>query len=183
MPEIADMTWVFQTAFIAACLALPASAAAQQPISTKPDPFVRADKSFSRFPLNKPGVPQSIGRLTNGDRCDDDSMLCEWQDKNGVVHIFGGKLLAIKSIDVKARGARPINALNIGAKRLRRDVLVQVRAFLPEIKIKCLEAGKAGEGDGISSCGGSFQRGGWFKLLFDRTGMLTSARIDAFQIN
>ena len=32
-------------------------------------------------------------------------------------------------------------------------------------------------------CGGSFDSGGWIKLLFDTNNQLLDARIDAYQIN
>lgn len=148
------------------------------------DPFDRADESFSRYPLNLPSTPQLVGRLTNGDVCDDEEgIACEWEDDAGVHHLFAGDILAIKTVDVAALGSRNIGALGIGKARARAEVLAKVRAFLPEIKVDCLEHGKAGEGAGIASCGGSFDNGGWFKLLFDSRNRLTSARIDAFQIN
>jgi hypothetical protein len=62
-------------------------------------------------------------------------------------------------------------------------VLARVKAFLPKIEIRCLENGDAGEGVGNASCRGSFDKGGWLKLLFDANGQLFHARIDAFQIN
>lgn len=148
------------------------------------DPFDRADASFSRYPLNLPGTPQAIGRLTNGDVCDDDEgIACEWEDDTGVHHIFAGDILAIKTVDVAALGNRDLGALGIGTARTRADVIAKVRAFLPEIEIDCLEPGQAGEGKGIASCGGTFANDGWIKLLFDANNRLTSARIDAFQIN
>lgn len=148
------------------------------------DPFDRADASFSRYPLNLPSTPQAIGRLANGDVCDDDEgIACEWEDDAGVRHIFAGEILAIKSVDVATLGDRDIGALNIGTTRTRNEVLDRVRAFLPEIAIDCLEPGKAGEGAGIASCGGTFENGGWIKLLFGAGDRLTSARIDAFQID
>lgn len=147
------------------------------------DPFDRADASFSRYPLNLPGTPQAIGRLTNGDSCDDDGLACEWEDANGVVHIFAGDILAIKIVDAAALGARDIPALGIGPARTRSAVLARVRAFLPEIPVDCLEPDKAGQGNGIASCEGSFANGGWFKLLFGPDSRLKSARIDAFQID
>lgn len=148
------------------------------------DPFDRADASFSRYPLNLPGTPQAVGRLTNGDVCDDDEgIACEWEDEAGVHHIFAGDTLAIKTVDVAMLGNRNIAALNIGTARARSDVLTKVRAFLPEVAIDCLEPGKAGEGEGIASCGGTFENGGWIKLLFGAGNRLTSARIDAFQMN
>jgi hypothetical protein len=148
------------------------------------DPFDRADASFSRYPLNLPSTPQAIGRLTNGDVCnDDDGIACEWQDDTGIVHVFSGDILAIKLVDVGSAGARDLKALGIGAARTRGDVMAKVRAFLPEIEIDCREPGNAGEGEGIASCGGTFKNGGWIKLLFGADNRLTSARIDAFQIN
>lgn len=151
------------------------------------DPFDRADASFSRYPLNLPSTPQAVGRLTNGDVCDDtdeeEGIACEWEDDAGVHHIFAGDILAIKTLDLAALGKREIAALNIGTARTRTEVLDKVRAFLPEIAIDCLEPGKAGEGEGIASCGGSFENGGWIKLLFGPDNRLTSARIDAFQMN
>ena len=148
------------------------------------DPFDRADASFSRYPLNLPSTPQAIGRLANGDVCDDDEgIACEWEDDTGVHHIFAGDILAIKTVDVAALGDRNIAALNIGAARTRNEVLAKVRTFLPEIAIDCLEPGKAGEGEGVASCSGTFENGGWIKLLFGAGNRLTSARIDAFQIN
>jgi hypothetical protein len=147
------------------------------------DPFDRADASFSRYPLNLPSTPQAIGRLTNGDICnDDDGLPCEWEDVAGVVHVFAGDILAIKVLDVRA-GSGDLAAMGIGAARARGDVLAKVRAFLPEIAIDCLEADKAGEGAGIASCEGSFKDGGWFKLLFGPDNRLITARIDAFQVN
>lgn len=147
------------------------------------DPFNRADASFSRYPLNLPTTPQAIGRLTNGDICnDDEGLACEWEDPTGVVHVFAGDILAIKVLDVRA-GSGDLSAMGIGAARTRSDVLAKVRAFLPEIPIDCLEAEKAGQGAGIASCEGSFDNGGWFKLLFGPDNRLITARIDAFQIN
>lgn len=156
------------------------SAQADEPIA---DPFDRADASFSKYPLNLPGTPQAVGRLTNGDICDEDGIACEWEDDAGVHHIFAGDTLAIKMLDVAMLGNRNIAALNIGTARARSDVLTKIRAFLPEIEIDCLEPGKAGEGEGIASCGGTFENGGWIKLLFGADNRLTSARIDAFQMN
>ena len=149
------------------------------------DPFDRADASFSRYPLNLPGTPQAVGRLTNGDVCDDEDegIACEWEDDAGVHHIFAGDILAIKTVDVAMLGNRNIAALDIGDARARKDVLAKISAFLPEIAIDCLEPGKAGEGEGIASCGGTFGNGGWIKLLFGADNRLTSARIDAFQMN
>ncbi|HEV7343260.1 MAG TPA: hypothetical protein VGN68_16675 [Sphingopyxis sp.] len=142
------------------------------------DPFVRADASFSAHRLNRVVRPQAIGKPAN---CFDGE--CEWVDKAGVAHSFGGKLLAIKSVSVRPDDRRALSALGIGTARDRSAVLTRVRAFLPEIKIDCLEAGQAGEGEGIAACGGSFKKGGWIKLLFGPDNRLTSARIDAFQIN
>jgi outer membrane murein-binding lipoprotein Lpp len=152
-------------------------------VSEIADPFVRADASFSRYPLNKKTTPQAIGRLVNGDRCDDEDLACEWEDAEGTRHILGGDVLAIKIISGAVMRDRPIRALGIGRARYRKDVVARVRAFLPEIEIRCLEDGDAGEGNGNASCGGSFDNGGWFKLLFDGDGQLFEARIDAFQIN
>lgn len=142
------------------------------------DPFVRADASFSPHRLNRVVRPQAIGKPAN---CLDGE--CEWVDKAGVAHSFGGKLLAIKSVSVRPDDRRALSVLGIGTARDRSAVLSRVRAFLPEIKIDCLEAGQAGEGEGIAACGGSFKKGGWIKLLFGPDNRLTSARIDAFQIN
>ncbi|MBO9697773.1 MAG: hypothetical protein J7499_16390 [Sphingopyxis sp.] len=148
------------------------------------DPFDRADESFSRYPLNLPSTPQLVGRLTNGDVCDDEEgVACEWEDDTGVHHIFAGDILAIKTVDIAALGSRDIGALGIGKARSRGEVLAKVRAFLPEIRVDCLDAGQAGEGEGIASCSGSFDNGGWIKLLFGPDNRLTSARIDAFQID
>ena len=151
------------------------------------DPFDRADASFSRYPLNLPTTPQVIGRLTNGDVCTDaeSGIDCEWENDAGVVHVVVGdeSIIGIKSIDAAALGNRNVGALNIGSARTRADVLAKVRAFLPEIEIDCREPGEAGEGKGIASCGGSFDSGGWIKLLFGPDNRLQSARIDAFQIN
>lgn len=168
-------------AMIAAALLGTAPAHAAERIA---DPFDRADASFSRYPLNLPSTPQAIGRLVNGDVCDDDEgIACEWEDEKGVRHIFAGDTPAIKLVDTAMPGDRPIAALGIGTARSRADVLAGVRALLPEIAVDCLEPGKAGEGPGIASCSGSFDNGGWFKLLFGPDNRLTSARIDAFQIN
>ena len=148
------------------------------------DPFRRADASFSRFALNSSGVrPQAIGRLANGEICDDEMIECAWEDTNGVQHTFGGKVLAIKSIKLEAGDRRAIGALDIGTARQPPEVLKRVRAFLPEVAIKCVKASDSGEG-GRSACQGSFRNGGWLKLLFSaETGQLEEARIDAFQIN
>jgi len=148
------------------------------------DPFRRADASFSRFPLNSAGVrPQAIGRLANGEICDDEMIECAWEDANGVQHTFGGKVLAIKSIKLAPGDRRAIGALDIGTARQPPEVLKRVRAFLPEVAIKCLRGPDAGEG-GRTACQGSFRNGGWLKLLFSaETGQLEEARIDAFQIN
>ena len=148
------------------------------------DPFRRADASFSRFPLNSAGVrPQAIGRLANGEICDDEMIECAWEDANGVQHTFGGKVLAIKSIKLAPGDRRAIGALDIGTARQPPEVLKRVRAFLPEVAIKCVRGPDAGEG-GRTACQGSFRNGGWLKLLFSaETGQLEEARIDAFQIN
>lgn len=148
------------------------------------DPFRRADASFSRFPLNTRGVlPQAIGRLANGEICDDDMIECAWEDANGVQHTFGGKVLAIKSITLKPGDRRAIGALDIGTARQPPEVLGRVRAFLPEVAIECVRGPDAGEG-GRTACQGSFRNGGWLKLLFSaETGRLEEVRIDAFQIN
>ena len=147
------------------------------------DPFIRADASFSRFPLNEKAVPQAIGRLVNGAECDDGDILCEWEDSHGTRHIMGGKVLATKVVYAADIGDQQLAALDIGTARRRFDVLARVRAFLPEIVVECRSASESGEGEGISSCGGSFASGGWIKLLFDKENDLISARIDAFQIN
>jgi hypothetical protein len=175
---------LIRAASIAAALVLSSLggiAHADEPVA---DPaFDRADASFSRYPLNLPSTPQAVGRLTNGDVCDDDGISCEWEDDAGVHHIFAGDTLAIKTLDVAVLGNRNIAALNIGTARTRSEVLAKVRAFLPEIEIDCREPAQAGEGEGIASCGGSFDNGGWIKLLFGPDNRLTSARIDAFQMN
>ncbi len=173
-----------KTAAIAAML-LACSAGTANADERIADPFDRADASFSRYPLNFPTTPQAIGRLANGDVCgDEEGIDCEWEDETGVRHVVvGDDILAIKTVDVAALGNRNVAALNIGTTRARGDVLGRVRAFLPEIAIDCLEPGKAGEGEGIASCGGSFDNGGWIKLLFGPDNRLSSARIDAFQIN
>ena len=139
--------------------------------------------SVSRYPLEEETTPQAIGRLTNGDVCDDGDILCEWEDEAGVRHIMGGNVLAIKIIAPPAGDERAIGALGIGTARQRGQVLKNVRAFLPEIEVTCLTEGESGEGDGLYSCGGSFAGGAWFKLIFDTNDYLVSARIDAFQIN
>ena len=173
-----------QTAAIAALL-LAYSGGAANAGERIADPFDRADASSSRYPLNLPTTPQAIGRLTNGDVCGgEEGIDCEWEDESGVRHVVvGDDIIAIKTVDVAMLGNRHIAALNIGTARQRADVLAKVRAFLPEIAIDCLEPGKAGEGKGVASCGGSFDNGGWIKLLFGPAGRLTGARIDAFQIN
>jgi hypothetical protein len=147
------------------------------------DPFKRADVSFSRFAMNVPTKAHVIGRLTNGEECDGDMILCTWEDPSGVEHVLVDNKIAIKTISVKRAGTTSLPALNIGMARSRDKVLARVRAFLPEIKIDCLEPGEAGEGEGIASCGGAFNNGGWFKLLFDANNQLLDARIDAYQIN
>lgn len=143
------------------------------------DPFVRADASFSPHRLNRAIRPQAIGKPVNCHGGSD----CEWIDKAGVAHSFGGELLAIKSITLPPRDNRSLSALGIGTARDRPAVLGRVRAFLPEIAVDCLEPGEAGEGEGIASCSGAFENGGWFKLLFGPDNRLTNARIDAFQVN
>lgn len=174
---------LFRAASIATALLLGSLSGIAHADERIADPFDRADASFSRYPLNLPSTPQAIGRLTNGDVCDDETITCEWQDDAGVVHIFSGDILAIKIINVATAGTDDLTALGIGAARTRGDVVAKVRAFLPEIEIDCLEPGKAGEGEGVASCGGTFANNGWIKLLFDANNRLTSARIDAFQIN
>lgn len=161
-----------------AALALLVGAHAAHAKPAVADPLARADTSFSPHRLNRPTRPQSIGKPAN---CFDGE--CEWIDKSGVAHSFGGKLLAIKSISLRPGDRRALSALGIGTARARPAVLTRVRAFLPEIKIDCLEPGQAGEGQGIASCSGSFRTGAWLKLLFGPDGQLTQARIDAFQIN
>jgi hypothetical protein len=147
------------------------------------DPLTRADRSFSTHVLNRAVVPKKIGRLVNEKDCTETAIDCEWQDAAGVRHIIFGEVLAIKLINAAEVGDREISALNIGTTRARTKVMARVRAFLPEIAIDCLEPGKAGEGDGIASCGGSFEPDGWIKLLFGRDNQLISVRIDAFQGN
>lgn len=177
------MTKHLPAALIATALLLGVSGGAAHAADSTRNAFDRADASFSRFPLNLPSTPQAVGRLVNGDVCDDDGISCEWEDEVGVRHIFAGDTLAIKLVDVAALGSRDIAALGIGAARSRADVLAKVRAFLPEVAVDCLEPGKAGEGEGVASCSGTFANDAWFKLLFGPDGRLTSARIDAFQIN
>ena len=170
------------TAFAAVALLIGAVGAHAK--SAIADPFTRADSSFSPVPLNQPADPQAIGRLTNGDVCnDDDGIPCEWQDDAAVVHVFAGNVLAIKLMELSVADGRDFGALGIGSARNRGDVLANVRAFLPEISIDCLAPGQAGDGEAIASCGGSFENGGWIKLLFGPDNRLTSARNDAFQIN
>ncbi|QIG55224.1 hypothetical protein G6N82_14660 [Altererythrobacter sp. BO-6] len=193
------LTIVFAAMALAACGSEPASeplvappelaeafieGAKAQPASDTPiaDPWQRAGTSFSKYPLGEEVLPQAVGRLRNGEICDDGDILCEWEDESGVVHIFGGPKLAIKLIDVYP-DTGPIAALGIGDARQQGDVLKNVRAFLPEVKVTCLSAGEAGEGEGISSCGADFTGGGWIKLLFGADGTLKTARIDAFQID
>lgn len=177
------MTKYLPAALIATALLLGFSGTAAHAADPADKSFDRADASFSRFPLNLPSTPQAVGRLVNGDVCDDEGISCEWEDEVGVRHIFAGDTLAIKLVDVAALGNRDIAALGIGSARSRKDVLTKVRSFLPGIAVDCLEPGKAGEGEGIASCSGAFANGAWFKLLFGADGRLTSARIDAFQID
>ncbi len=147
------------------------------------DPLMRADASFSPHALNRPVDPKKIGQLVNEKDCNETAIDCEWQDSAGVRHIIFGEAIAIKIINAAELGSRNISALNIGPARTRSDVMARVRAFLPEIAIDCLEPGQAGEGDGVSSCGGSFKPDGWIKLLFGPDNRLTFVRIDAFQGN
>ena len=148
-----------------------------------PDPLARADASFSVHALNRSVDPKKIGRLVNEKDCTDSAIDCEWQDSAGVRHVIFGEVVAIKLINAAEIGNREISALNIGNARARPDVMARVRAFLPEISIDCLEPGQAGEGEGIASCGGSFEPDGWIKLLFGPDQQLTFVRIDAFQGN
>lgn len=147
------------------------------------DPLARADASFSPIALNRAIDPKKIGRLVNEKDCTETAIDCEWQDSAGVRHIIFGEVTAIKIINATEVGNRDIAALDIGTARARPDVMARVRAFLPEIAIDCLEPGQAGEGEGISSCGGSFKPDGWIKLLFGPDNQLTFVRIDAFQGN
>lgn len=147
------------------------------------DPLTRADASFSPHALNRPVDPEKIGQLVNEKDCTETAIDCEWRDSAGVRHIIFGEAIAIKIINAAELGSRNISALNIGTARTRFEVMARVRAFLPEIAIDCLEPGQAGEGDGISSCGGSFKPDGWIKLLFGPDNRLTFVRIDAFQGN
>lgn len=147
------------------------------------DPLTRADASFSAHALNSAVDPERIGRLVNERDCTETAVDCEWQDRAGVRHIIFGEVVAIKIINATEVGNRDISALNIGTARTRPEVVARVRAFLPEIAIDCLEPGQAGEGEGIASCGGSFEPDGWIKLLFGPDNRLTFVRIDAFQGN
>lgn len=170
----------------ASALALVALLASATGAHAKPaiaDPLARADASFSRFALNQVNDPKVIGRLVNEKDCTETAIDCEWQNSAGVRHIIFGEVIAIKIINAAEVGNRDIAALNIGTARARSDVMARVRAFLPEIAIDCLEPGQAGEGDDISSCGGSFTPDGWIKLLFGPDNQLTFVRIDAFQGN
>lgn len=171
---------------VAAALALVALLASAAGAHAKPaiaDPLTRADASFSRHALNQVTDPKKIGRLVNEKDCTETAIDCEWQDSAGVRHIIFGEVIAIKIINAAEVGNRDISALNIGTARARPDVMARVRAFLPEIAIDCLEPGQAGEGEGIASCGGSFEPDGWIKLLFGPDNQLTFVRIDAFQGN
>ncbi|MBU0823124.1 MAG: hypothetical protein KKA44_12965 [Alphaproteobacteria bacterium] len=147
------------------------------------DPLTRADASFSPYPLNSVTDPKKIGRLVNEKDCTETAIDCEWQDAAGVRHMIFGEVVAVKLINATEVGNRDISALNIGTAGSRPEVMARVRAFLPEIAIDCLEPGQAGEGEGISSCGGSFEPDGWIKLLFGPDNQLTFVRIDAFQGN
>lgn len=167
---------------LAAAAMLAASPQAQAK-ATIADPLTRADASFSAHALNRAVDPKKIGRLVNEKDCTETAIDCEWQDRAGVRHIIFGEVVAIKIINAAEVGNRDISALNIGTARTRPEVMARVRAFLPEIAIDCLEPGQAGEGEGIASCGGSFEPDGWIKLLFGPDNRLTFVRIDAFQGN
>jgi hypothetical protein len=158
----------------------PAKASAATAIS---DPFLRADQSFSPHRLNARFDPARARMALTDERCAELDGFCEWKGADQVVHVPGGKLLAIKLVSAADFPGRAIASLGIGQARNRGDVISNVRAFLPEIDITCLEPEQAGEGPGVASCGGSFDNGGWIKLLFDSEDQLVSARIDAFQIN
>ncbi|MBK7163619.1 MAG: hypothetical protein IPH79_14570 [Sphingomonadales bacterium] len=64
--------------------------------------------------MNVPTKAQSIGRPTNSGECDDDMILCTWEDPDGVGHVLVGNKIAIKSISAKRAGGTSLTALNIG---------------------------------------------------------------------
>lgn len=106
---------------------------------------------------------------------------CSFADKNNVVHYFWDEdmVLVVKSLKAQDFEGKDIKALGIGGARAHDEVVANVQKFLPDVKIDCLNAEEAGQGDNISSCSAAMGEG-WFTLLFGPDGELIGAQIDAY---
>ena len=143
-----------------------------------------ADQSFSPYPLAQEtlGLNQQ-GFSTVEGSCSPEGDECTWVDGNSVQHVLdSNNILVFKLVSASDFVDRPMTALGIGAARSRPAVLRNVAQFLPGTALECREAGQAGEGPGVASCGAMLGEG-WIKILFDSDNQLISARIDAYQVN
>ncbi len=144
----------------------------------------RADMSFSSYPLREETLNLNAQGFTLvPGSCEGDGIACSWRDGAGVIHVLdANNVLYIKMVNAADFGSRPIAALGIGTARDRAAVLRNVSRHLLGTTLDCREAGDAGEGEGIASCGAMLGEG-WIKLLFGPDNQLISARIDAYQAN
>jgi hypothetical protein len=144
----------------------------------------RADQSFSAYPL----AEETLGLRAQGftimlNTCSSEGGECSWRDGNGVIHILDNdNILFVKMVEAADFRGRPIEALGIGTARDRAAVVRNVSRYLLGTELTCREAGEAGEGAGISSCGATLGEG-WIKLLFTPDNQLLLARVDAYQAN
>lgn len=141
----------------------------------------RADTSFSAYPLGEETLSlNSQGFTLTDDACIKSGDVCVWRDPDGVLHYLDdSNTLTSKSVVAQDFSGRSIAALGIGVARNRAAVVQNASRFLLGAKPECLEAGKAGEGDGIASCTFEFSKIR-IKLLFDSSNHLI--RADLYQV-
>lgn len=182
MKRIAQIATLCVTA-----IALTTTASAQEQSDPQGQALLKkVSDSFSALPFESDlmAVRSQLKGPVSANCAQDES--CSFPDTKGTQHVFWGDdenaplLLVVKRALAADFKNKAIPALNIGTARSRADVLKNVRAFLPETKVTCLEAKQAGEGDGIASCGASMGDG-WIKILFNSDNQLIEARVDAYQ--
>lgn len=142
---------------------------------------LRVDRSFSDIAIDSAPQP---GVLTEDQRdgCEQWGE-CDWLDSDKVRHYLWGDgpnnlYVVVKTVTAADFTGRSISALGIGTARKQADVLANVRAFLPNVKIDC--DGTASGNVGPVECGGTLNPG-WFQIGFDREGNLLAVRFDGYQ--
>ena len=141
----------------------------------------RADTSFSAYPLGEEalGLQKQGFTLVDAD-CAKSGDGCVWRDPDGVLHYLDAdNMLMSKAVVAEDFAGRPIAALGIGTARDRATVLKNASRHLLGANPGCLEAGAAGEGDGIASCTYEFSKIR-VKLLFGSANQLL--RADLYQV-